>query len=66
MKKFILLLMVTAVMPAAAQKGRFHNGLIITTAGDTLKGDISWKKNPGSRDSLHFRLNNQLDAVSYA
>ncbi len=66
MKKFILILLVMAVIPAVAQKGRFHTGLIVTTSGDTLKGSISWKKNPGRLDSLQYKKDNQSDIVSYA
>lgn len=66
MRKFILLLMIMAAIPAAAQKGRFHEGLIVTTSGDTLKGAISIKKNPGSRDSLHFKKNEESDELAFS
>lgn len=58
--------MLFVILHAAAQKGRFNKGLIVTSSGDTLTGYISWKKNPGSRDSLHFKNNEQEDDVSFA
>jgi hypothetical protein len=66
MSKFILPFVFFAAITASAQKGRFHTGLLVTSTGDTLKGFIYVKKNPGSRDSLHYRKTEQSEEVSYA
>jgi hypothetical protein len=58
--------MVSASISASAQKSKFKTGILVTNAGDTLKGFIYVKKNPGSRDSLHYRKTQQSDEVSFA
>jgi hypothetical protein len=66
MRKFILLLLASAFFSAPAQKSKFKPGILVTNAGDTLKGFIYVKKNPGSQDSLHYCKTQQSDEVSYA
>lgn len=66
MNKFILLLLLCAGFTASAQKGKIHSGLLVTINGDTLKGLIQYKKNPGINDSLYFRESSKGEMTSYA
>lgn len=66
MRKFIILLLVSAVFSASAQQSKFKTGIVVTNTGDTLKGFFYVKKDPGSRDSLRYRKTLQSDVVSFA
>lgn len=51
---FFLLFLLTA-REITAQKIKFQEGFIVTTAGDTLKGYVYWKKTATAEDSLLFK-----------
>jgi hypothetical protein len=55
MRCFILILFLVTGLITQAQKGNFEEGYLVTKTGDTLYGQVNWKKNPGSKDSLLYR-----------
>jgi len=38
-----------------AQNHRYSPGYAVTISGDTLTGNLFWRKNPGSQDSLYYQ-----------
>lgn len=50
----ILIALITCLKPQAQQRD-YAKGFIITAAGDTILGQINWKKNFGSRDLIYIK-----------